>query len=336
MKTTTFKTTLTFAAVLTTLMVAACDQGSLRTADDMLDAYSSDYTLATRNALPSVEPADLAERLERVRSLTTSTEPAAPSPVETMDLESLQALLNLPPTEIPEGASEHWTSKSVLRKEALSGRVIGVRDLASVEPITVDHAERIKLAVTDSHRSICVRMGIDSAQRIDLPGPDLMMGQAYENRDGQMEANGPPVVHALMVVSTREVDGIPVEGSYVKTLFRTQDEPVVVEAVWPRFRLHPSIERFTVKSRDRLTSQIARRLESSFSGHPINVQMGVSFRPVLSGSDVVYVPTLKVMALSQDGTPGLGFWADLAAEPIQFEELQPALTTDGSEIQVQN
>lgn len=160
-------------------------------------------------------------------------------------------------------------------------------------------------------------LGLSATERVVAAEPTFMMGQGFRRSDAGAEPVSEPIVHGVMVEARRVVDGIPVDGSRVKVLFRGPGEVLLGDVSWPAFVMHPSLDAgIAFKSREEIVTEIAARLGAA--SDPPEVRAGVVFRPVEEDGRTYFTPALQVVRIA-DGAAGEIFYVDLDASTPSSE-----------------
>jgi hypothetical protein len=148
----------------------------------------------------------------------------------------------------------------------------------------------------------------------------MMLQSSTDPEAGPVEETK-PVVDVIATYALRALEGLMVEGSVVKIASKRSGKYESFSLVWPMFRYHPDLQSFDLRERDALVREIESRVTDVVNNdEEVNVLMAVVLRPVMVDGGRVFVPSLRVGVLPNDGQAGAMFYVDLAKATLEYDD----------------
>ncbi len=284
-------------------------------------SFNQNLAVSTRMALPTYDDAALGKVFEMVaKKYVRGFDPLQ------INLEAINKYYQIKAN--PEGEAQELDFSYQISKK--DGRIYLHRDRSSIRPYSVEQGAKELRMASLTHPELLKNFGIDKTQLLFLK-PNMVLLEGIEKlRNGGFGKPEAALVDNIFSYGQRSIEGIMIEGSYVKVISKDARTLESLVINWPRFQMHPGIARFDLKSKTQILDEALKHLkEVTNPRHESNVKMAVVFRPVMIGGDRVFVPALKVGLYSrpigvnfadEKGENGEMFYVDLIKQPLKYTD----------------
>jgi hypothetical protein len=290
---------------------------SLGSSDAAAILVTSNYAKAFEQAIPSVDLATL----EKIIVGLLAKYAAGFDPLKIRTPQDIARLLALPPERSRPGSEfvVNHTGSHYYGIDTQSSRVVFASRPNGMESLTFADAEGMHNDIRKAHLDLLAAIGIDASQLLFdqtlflLAHPDTAPPQRARVAKNQVEG--------IFTYALRSLDGVQVEGSYVKLVSRRANELVSMDIVWPTVKLHPGITYPKPKNPEALRREILPEVGKRAGGQKISLLMAIVLRPVLLKRDRVFVPSIKVGLISEDDGSDAGsvFYVDLLRNKLPYD-----------------
>lgn len=298
----------------------------------VVGAYNKDLTEAVRAALPSYDDKSLGALFEGVaKKYANGLDPLK------VNREAAEKFFRIKVPEQGDGQVQETDYSYQISKA--KGRLYLHRNRDAMKPYAkAKGLTELKLAKR-SHPAFLNMFGIDKSQLFVLNSNLILLEGVRKLTNGQFARPTPAVVDNVYTYAQRSVDGVLLEGSYVKIFSKNSKtfESLIIQ--WPRFQVHSELARFEVKSKDELLKEALEHLQKVANPkHEANVKMAVVLRPVVVGEVRMFIPAMKIgmytrpmgdTAADEKAENGELFFIDLMKQPLQYTEPQGKDESEG-------
>lgn len=287
----------------------------------VVSLFNRDPAVAARGALPSYDDMALGSLIEMVSKKYANGD----DPLQ-INLDAIESLFQIKAT----GEGEVQQREYAYQISKKTGRLYLFRDRSALKPYSLSVGARELRIATQTHPEILKLFGIDKS-RLSFLNSNLILVEGVEKlATGGFGKPTSRLVDNIYSYGQRSIEGILTDGSYVKVFSKNArtNEGLIVN--WPRFQLHPGLQKFELKSKtDILNEAIEHVKRVANPKHEVNVKMAVVFRPVMSGETKVFIPAMKVGLYSRPigdafaddkGENGDLFFIDLMKQSLQYSD----------------
>ena len=284
-------------------------------------SFNQNLVVSTRMAIPAYDEVALGQMIEMVAKKYAR----GFDPLE-INLEAINKYYQIKAN--PEGEAQEPDFSYQISKK--SGRIYLHRDRSSIKPYSMEQGTKEMRMAYLTHPELLKNFGIDKSQLLFLK-PNLVLLDGIEKlQNGGFGKPEAALVDNIFTYGQRSIEGIMIEGSYVKVISKDARTLESLVINWPRFQIHPGIGRFDVKSKSEILEEAIKHLKVVVNPkHESNVKMAVVFRPVMMGESRVFVPALKIGLYSrpigvsfadEKGENGEMFYVDLMKQPVKYTD----------------
>lgn len=303
-----------FAALilLTVGVTAAVSQESpLGSSAQVAGRYTTNYADAVRAALPKADTTLLNTTLAGVAAAAAKERPLA-----ILDQRVLQQTFALVPGE-GDGSGFIDTGEAVYKVDPTRQRVFMARRSAA-QPVLRKEFQTEFAAIRSAHQDLAAQLGITREQLLFTDTREVL-----SETDGHPElekgVKGEIMAEGAVTTMLRAVNGVLVEGSFLRMSSIDAKHLEFLDARWPQVRLSGAALRAGLRGPQDVASGIVKRVAADSNNQAVNVRMAVVLRPVTNGATIEFVPSLKVGVQPQSIKTEDGFRTD--AGEIFFVDL---------------
>lgn len=295
--------------------------GQLGSSSRVVGAFNQDLAVATKMALPSYDDQALGSMIEMVaKKYANGLDPLQ------INLDAIESLYEI--KVVSEGEVQERDYGYQISKKA--GRIYLHRDRATFKPYALSRGATELRMAAQTHPALLKMFGIDKSQFSSFNSNLILLEGIQKLTDGGFGRPTAPLVDNVYSYAQRAVEGIMVDGSYVKVLSKDArtNEGLVIN--WPRFQLHPELQKFDVKSKDEIVNEALVHLKRVANPkNESNIKMAVVFRPVMMGETKIFIPAMKIGLYSrpvsdtladEKGENGDLFYVDLMKQTLTYNE----------------
>ena len=283
---------------------------------DAAGIFTRDYRKGIEAAFPQYDPRQLQEKLEVI----AKTQGGREDPVRLRTLEAIEDLFGLAPADRKSGDNVVETRRVYYEADRDLGTAYYYRDMETLAPLPYRKAVGLRDAVAGEHQALLDKIGIGKDEIFYTETFFMMLQSSTDPEAGPVEETK-PVVDVIATYVLRALEGLMVEGSAVKIASKRSGKVEMLGFDWAPFRFHPALQRFDLRERDALVREIESRVTDVVnSDEEVNVLMAVVLRPVLVDGGRVFVPSLRVGVLPNDGQAGAMFYVDLPKTTLDYDD----------------
>jgi hypothetical protein len=283
------------------------------TSEKVANRFFSNYKNAVNSALTKYKNRVLKRKLEHIRSRNQ------PSSLKIKNIQMLQAFFKLDSYDVLAGQSFVETQNHAYEFVKEEGKLYFHENLDEERPLTMREAEVQLKQVTKQHLEKIRALGINPRELFFKQTNFMMLQSSTRPDNNGRSRNKKPVVDGIMTYALRGIEGIMLDGSYLKILSKSEGRIETVKLRWPDFKFHPAIEAFSLKDKEALVSEILREIKrTSRSQTKIMVKMAVILRDVKYRKRRYFIPSLKVGIYTINGDAGNLFYVNLLKQKIPY------------------
>lgn len=287
----------------------------------VVGAFNQDLAVATRTALPSYDDQALGGMIEMVaKKYANGLDPLQ------VNLDAIESLYEIKVTgegEVQEKDYGYQISKK-------NGRIYLHRERAAFKPYPLSRGATELRKARLAHPALLKMFGIDKDQFSSFNSNLILLEGIQKLANGGFGKPSAALVDNVYSYAQRAVEGIMVDGSYVKVLSKDAktNEGLIIN--WPRFQIHPELSKFDVKSKTEILDEALAHLKRVANPkNESNIKMAVVFRPVMMGETRIFVPSMKIGLYSRPiadtfaddkGENGDLFYVDLMKQTLTYTE----------------
>ena len=287
----------------------------------VVGTYNQNLAVSTRMALPSYNEDSLSKMIEMVaKKYANGFDPLK------INLDAIESHYHI--KAISEGEVQEKDYSYQISKK--NGRIYLHRDRSSIKPYSMEQGAKELRRAYLAHPELLKNFGIDKSQLLFLNPNMILLQDIQKMRRGGHGKPKTSLVDNIFTYGQRSIEGIMIEGSYVKI---SSKDALTFESLvinWPRFQIHPDLQRFDMKTKTDVLEEALKHLEGVVNPkHESNVKMAVVFRPVMIGESRVFVPAIKIGVYSRPindkfadnkSENGDMFYIDLMRQPLKYNE----------------
>lgn len=297
------------------------DPATLGTSVKSAGVFNTDLAVAVRGALPSYDDKTLSVMFETI----AKKYPNGFDPLK-VDLDAIETLYGIKATA--EGETQEREFSYQISKK--SGRIYLHRERATFKPYSLEQGQRELRLAAQLHPALLGMFGIDKSQLNSTNSNLILLEGIQKLPSGGFGRPTKALVDNVFTYGQRSLEGIMVDGSYFKVISKDAktNEGLVIN--WPRFRVHPELRSFDVKSKNEVLTEALEHLKLVANPrNESNIKMAVVFRPVMVGEEKVYVPAVKIGLYSrpvgvaqadEKGENGDLFFVDLMKQRLSYSD----------------
>ena len=287
----------------------------------VVGVFNQNLAEAIRLALPGYDDQALGALFESVaKKYANGFDPLQ------INLDAIEALFQI--KAFGDGEAQERDYGYQISKKA--GRIYLHKDRSSIKPYSVRRGNAELKLVSQTHPAMLRLFGINQSQLSSFHSNLILFEGVQKLPTGGYGKPTSPVVDNIYSYGQRSVEGILTEGSYIKILSKNAltNEGLIIN--WPRFQLHPELQRFEVRSKADLLNEAAEHIKRVANPkHEVNVKMAVVFRPVMVGETKVFIPAMKIGLYSrpfadafanEKGENGELFYVDLMKQSLKYTD----------------
>lgn len=287
----------------------------------VVGAFSQDLALATRTALPSYDDQALGSMIEMVAKKYAN----GLDPLE-VNLNAIESLYEIKVTGEGE-VQERDYGYQISKKE---GRIYLHKDRTTFKPYSLTRGATELRMARQTHPALLKMFGIDKSQFSSFNSNLILLEGIQKMANGDYGRPKAALVDNVYSYAQRAIEGIMVDGSYVKVLSKDArtNEGLIIN--WPRFQIHPGLLKFDVKSKTEILDEALVHLKRVANPkNESNIKMAVVFRPVMMGETRIFIPSMKIGLYSRPvadtfaddkGENGDLFYVDLMKQALTYTE----------------
>ncbi|TDJ06151.1 MAG: hypothetical protein E2O68_05305 [Deltaproteobacteria bacterium] len=281
-------------------------------------SYSSNHENAVKKSLPRFSNRVLKRKLEGIQKKY----PNGLTSLKVKNLNMLQKVFKVPRIELRPGQSYFEAKDNTYAYELIprEGKLYFYKNLDGERALPPRQAEAQLAQVKKEHQVLMRELGINPNEVFFQRTNFMMIRSSTKPDENGRSKNKAPLVDAFLTYGLRSLEGLMVEGSYVKLLSKGAGKLETTKIKWPDFKFHPSIKDFNLKDKKSLSEEILREIKNTFKEKErINVKMAVVLRNVEYRKQRVYIPSIRVGVYPSSGEAGNMFYADLLKQAVPFK-----------------
>ncbi|MBT3980165.1 MAG: hypothetical protein HOE90_02365 [Bacteriovoracaceae bacterium] len=302
--------------ILTTLVaVSAHAENDLGTRKEVSEKFNREYDQAVVEAFPSFKSAVIQRRLQSIQKKYLR----GFDPLKIKNFTTLQKTFRFPIQDIRPGQTFVEKEKVFAYElDRSSGRLYIHKNMEKVPPMKKILAQRQLKQVKKQHDQLMTRLGIDRSQLL-FTETNFMLLQTGPAPGGNQRPSA-VMVDSFFTYAVRAIDGLMVDGSFVRLNSKNAKTLYGVDITWPKFSFHPALKNFELKKNQLLIGEISRIVNQTMvKGDKINVKMAMVLRPVWTGRTLHYIPSMKVGVHSGKGEAGNMFYVDVLKQRVKYD-----------------
>jgi len=294
--------------------------------------YFSNHKDAVRLTLPNYNNRIFKKKLEEIQRKN----PNGLRTLKVRNLGMLQKIFKVPRAQLRPGQSYYEAKDKTHAYEfvPMEGKLYFHKNFDDERALPPRQAQAQLNQVKKEHQVLMRNLGINPNEVFFQKTNFMMIQSSTKPDENGRSKNKAALVDAFFTYGLRGLEGLMVEGSFVKLLSKGAGKLETTKVKWPDFKFHPSIKEIALKDKRKLRDEILREIKKNVNkNESINVKMAVVFRDVKFRKQKYFIPSMRVGVYTKSGEAGNMFYKDLLNYAVPYEDDRQTDSGEGGQVE---